>query len=513
MAEVGLSEYCEEVKELIKAGALDEATAICRHLLEQFPKYIMPYRLLGEVCLEREEYGEAANLFTRVLGADPEDVVAHVGLTVVYDEEKNLDEAIWHLERAFEMAPGNPEIRQELKRLYGQREGKEPSRVKLTPAALGRLYFKEGLYERAMAEFRALLEQDPERVDLKVALAEALWRQGRHREAAEACQEILEVLPNCLKANLISGLIWRESGQAEEGEALFLLAQAMDPEGLFAQEFLSKDMPWLPERVLIPRLEEIPAPPMKEAKPEKVAPPLPEMGEAVEGVPEWLKEMEEKAEEAVPPPPAEEVPEWLKGLVRPAEEVEAEEVSPPEEVPEWLREFKGEAEVAEEAVEGEFKVAEAPPVEVRPEEEMPPPPVVAVPEEEEVVPEAIVEEVEEEVPEAVVEEVVAEEAEVPPTIDGLLERLASHPEDHQARLGLVRLYLAQGEREEALPHLRGLVREGQLLQDAIQELEAVAQEAPEHLPTQQLLGDAYMKAGRLEEAIEKYRWLRGRIKS
>jgi len=47
----------------------------------------------------------------------------------------------------------------------------------------------------------------------------------------------------------------------------------------------------------------------------------------------------------------------------------------------------------------------------------------------------------------------------------------------------------------------------------IEDLEAAAQEAPEHLPTQQLLGDAYMKGGRLEKALEKYRWLRERLKS
>ncbi|MFQ5886321.1 MAG: tetratricopeptide repeat protein, partial [Anaerolineae bacterium] len=403
MVEIGLGEYCDEVKELIKAQSIDEAIAICRHILERFPKYIMPYRLLGEAALEREEYDEAASLFTRVLGANPEDVIAHVGLAVVHDGKKELEEAIWHLERAFELAPGNTEIRQELKRLYGEREGVEPPRVKLTPAALARLYLREGLYDRAITELRPLLKEDRDRVDLKVALAEALWQEGRRREAAESCQEILELLPNCLKTNLILGLIWKESGQKEEGETLLVRAQALDPENRVAQELFGEASPLPPEKVLLPRLEEIPTPPpvpeveeialpkpeeaveemaeeempdwlrtlhevtAEEVEAEELRPeieaklPTEEVPEAVpppEEVPDWLRELKELPEEA---PPPEEVPDWLERLAPPPGEEVEEAVAPPtppEEMPDWLRELK---EVPEEGGE-EAERVEAPPL-------------------------------------------------------------------------------------------------------------------------------------------------------
>jgi len=536
MAEIGLGEYCDEVKELIKAQSIDEAIVICRHILERFPKYIMPYRLLGEAALEREEYDEAASLFTRVLGANPEDVIAHVGLAVVHDEKKEPEEAIWHLERAFELAPGNMEIRQELKRLYGEREGVEPPRVKLTPAALARLYLREGLYDRAITELRPLLKEDPDRVDLKLALAEALWREGRRREAAESCQEILELLPNCLKANLILGVIWKESGQEEEGETLLARAQTLDPENGVAQGLFGEASPLPPEKVLLPRLEEIPAPPpLPEV--EEVAPPL-EPEEAVEEIaeeemPEWLRRLHEVAaeevEEKLPTeelpeaaPPPEEVPDWLQALkelseeARPPEEVAdwlerlappVEEVAPPtppEEMPDWLRELKEEA--PEEAIE-EAEWEEAPPLaeeEVELAEALPAQPI----EEEVTIEEAppIAEEIVEEAPAEIIE--VA-----PPTIEGYLDRLAAEPGDHEVRLGLARAYLAQGERDEALTHYRTIIHsEATLIGEVIEDLEAAAQEAPEHLPTQQLLGDAYMKSGRLQEALEKYRWLRERLK-
>jgi thioredoxin-like negative regulator of GroEL len=114
--------------------------------------------------------------------------------------------------------------------------------------------------------------------------------------------------------------------------------------------------------------------------------------------------------------------------------------------------------------------------------------------------------------EEIVEEAPVEEVPLT-TIEGYLDRLAAEPQDHEARLGLARAYLAQGERDQALTHYRTIIHsEATLIGEVIEDLEAAAQETPEHLPTQQLLGDAYMKSGRLEEALEKYRWLRERLK-
>ena len=166
MAEVTLSKYCEEAKELIRSESYDHAIGICRHMLKHYPKYLRAYRLLGEACLEKEDYVEAANFFKRVLGADMEDMVVYVGLGIIFNEQSALDEAIWQLERAFDLNPGNAEIRGELQRLYGDRDGAPPPKLKLTSAALGRLYLREELYQRAIDEFKGVLRDDPERPDI-----------------------------------------------------------------------------------------------------------------------------------------------------------------------------------------------------------------------------------------------------------------------------------------------------------------------------------------------------------
>jgi tetratricopeptide (TPR) repeat protein len=362
MAEVNLQDYCEEAKELIRSDSYDQAIAVCRHILEHFPKHITSYRLLGEACLEKGDYVEAANLFKRVLSVDLEDVIAYVGLGIIYDEQGALEEAIWQLERAFELTPGNAEIRRELQRLYQERDGTAPPRLRLTPAALGRLYLKEELYERAIDEFRGVLEEDPDRPDIQVALAQALWWSDQRREAAEVCKDILDKLPNCLKANLILGEILLNSDREEEGQTLLRKAQALDPENIVAQELFREQSPLPLHAVSVRRLEEeeleaeakeiSPAPPEEEAEPEEAPPPTDE-AELEEAMPDWLRKLREGEkrsgdEEYEAPPQAEETPDWLReleeGIPQGAEPttLPSEEGLPTSEaeMPSWLRELE-----------------------------------------------------------------------------------------------------------------------------------------------------------------------------
>ncbi|MBN1658473.1 MAG: tetratricopeptide repeat protein, partial [Anaerolineae bacterium] len=251
MPEIRLQEYTAKIKELIHNDLHDDAIAHCQHILRHHPKHIETYSLLGEACLEKQMLREAIEFFQRTLSADPESFIARVGLGIIYDAQGAFPEAVWQFERAFELAPGNSEVRRELQRLYAQRDGAEKTRLKLTRGALGRLYSRNGLYERAIAEFHAVLRDEPDLPDVRVALAEALWREGRRLEAVETCLDILEALPNCLKANLILGEIWVRGGHEDAGEDKLRLARELDPENLMAQELMGRESPLPPQEVYL----------------------------------------------------------------------------------------------------------------------------------------------------------------------------------------------------------------------------------------------------------------------
>ncbi len=203
MAKVSLRAYNREIEAMIDRNQLDEAIAHCQHLLKTFPKHLETYRLLGKAYLEAKRYNEAADIFSRVLAAEPGDFVANVGMSIIRDEQNKLDDAIWHMERAFDVQSANPAIQAELQRLYGRRDGVPPPRIRLTRSALANMYLRGELYPQAISEAKNILEEDPGRADIQVLLARAYFQSGQKKDAADAASAVLKRYPHCREANLI----------------------------------------------------------------------------------------------------------------------------------------------------------------------------------------------------------------------------------------------------------------------------------------------------------------------
>ena len=184
MAEIPLRAYVEEINSLVDKKQVDEAIAHCKHILTYYPKHLGTYQALGKALLEKGRHADAADIFQRVLAAIPDDYVSHVGMSIVREDESNVEGALWHMERAFEVMPSNSAIQEELRRLYGRRDGVMPPRTRLTRGALARLYAKGALYAQAEAELKKALADDPDRFDLANILAQVYWQTNRRKEAA-----------------------------------------------------------------------------------------------------------------------------------------------------------------------------------------------------------------------------------------------------------------------------------------------------------------------------------------
>ncbi len=389
MNQISLAEYRQQIEDAIQDGRYEEAVAHGRHILERYPKDIGSYWLLGKAMLEAGQNDQAMDMFQRVLSANPEHMLAWVGMSETAQRRDDLEDAIWYLQRAFELATDNEAVAQELRRLYGELEGSEPKRLQLTESALAKLYLRGDLLTRAITELRGLVEDHPERLDLRVALAEALWRDGQRLQASQVCQGILDEQPYVLKANLILGEIWSSSGRMIEAEAYLDRAEALDPENEMAQELFGSASPvptqepqiepithedvhgeeepdWLIEmekpvpaevdetmgaEIEIPAwLQELAGEPAPEgpAEPEEEELPAPAEPEAAPPAEVTAPEEEEALEERLAPEqvapetmPEEDVLDWLDEL---EEEEEEEEVLPgadeEEEVPAWLTEIE-----------------------------------------------------------------------------------------------------------------------------------------------------------------------------
>jgi len=76
--------------------------------------------------------------------------------------------------------------------------------------------------------------------------------------------------------------------------------------------------------------------------------------------------------------------------------------------------------------------------------------------------------------------------------------------DHAARLTLARALWEVGEISEAMDHYGRLIKSNAKSADVTQDLERYAQERPDGPGVLRTLGDAYMKYGALDKALEVY---------
>src|SRR5512139_2559997 len=228
MAKVSLRAYNRDIETMIDRGQFDEAIAHCRHILESYSKHLETYRMLGKAYLEYKRYGEAVDIFTRVLVSVPNDFVSNVGMSIIRDEQDKLDDAIWHMERAFEAQPSNAAIQSELQRLYGRRDGVTPPRIRMTRGALAHMYMQGELYPQAISETRSVLQEDQGRGDMQVLLAKAYFKSGQKNDAASAASNVLKRYPYCLDANLVLAEILG-SDRPESAQVYRKRVIALDP--------------------------------------------------------------------------------------------------------------------------------------------------------------------------------------------------------------------------------------------------------------------------------------------
>ena len=226
---INLRAYLARLEEHLRAHATDEVVHHCRHILQYFPKHVDTYRLLGRALLYNARWDEASAVLLRVLAVYPDDYVAHLGLAEVYGERNKGNDAIWHLERAFEHEPNNEELIASLRDLYKRFRGAEYGKIQLTAGAIARQYGRNGLYEQAIDTLRQTLEGHGDRVDLRLLLAQMMWGADQTVEAAEVALDVLNLLPDCLEANRILTRLWLLEDRPSDAQRYINRIEALDP--------------------------------------------------------------------------------------------------------------------------------------------------------------------------------------------------------------------------------------------------------------------------------------------
>ncbi len=228
MATITLRAICDQARRLLEQNDIDRSIAVAQHILEHFPDNLEAHRILGEAYLASRQFDQAQEAFSRVLYADPENIPALVGLGITYERQGKVDRAVRQFEQALEIKSDLKELREQLLRLYTDSWGAERAQLRLSKPGLARLYAKGHMFPQAIQEFRSVINDDPERFDARVGLAEVLWRDGQEEAAALTCEEMLARRHDVLKANLLLGYMKLAAGDPQ-GQHYWNVAQRLDP--------------------------------------------------------------------------------------------------------------------------------------------------------------------------------------------------------------------------------------------------------------------------------------------
>src|SRR5205823_3544053 len=94
----------ESARAALIGGQVEAALAPCHAILERYPKHVEANCLLAEARREMRQLPQAAELFELVLAADPESLIAHWGMSTIFEEQGDLAAALFELECAWDAA-------------------------------------------------------------------------------------------------------------------------------------------------------------------------------------------------------------------------------------------------------------------------------------------------------------------------------------------------------------------------------------------------------------------------
>jgi choline-sulfatase len=229
-------------------SAFDEVVRTLRKVLDEDPKVIDAWFMLGNVHASRGKSAEAIGFFKRALALKPDDEMAVINMANAYRNLGRDEEALVGYQRFLQLDPRNAQVRYEAAQILIDRgqldEGAQhlQQALELEPKmaaarnALGVVAIKRGDLPGAEREIKAALDQKP---DVRLAhfnLALIAEERRQPHVAIDEYQKEIAAHPNAFKAAFNLGRLYEQMGNRALQEASFQKAIEMNPnfaEGYF----------------------------------------------------------------------------------------------------------------------------------------------------------------------------------------------------------------------------------------------------------------------------------------
>ena len=258
---------------LARAGRHEEAEASYRRALELEPEYALSYQGLGQLAFRRGANDIAASYFRRAVAVDSTLAVAHNNLGHIHHRKGDVEVAVRHYERAVRHEPGHAQYLLNLGLAYRalgrfdrslamvERAASLDSTLQNLEVILASLYLADqrlpealssyrdlvdkgggagahtGLgdvyamlsdLDKSAAQYRRVLQLDPDNPEVHHKLARVLDFQGNLPEAIQLLEKAVRLDETSVPALQSLALLYGKESRTEDAERALSKARALD---------------------------------------------------------------------------------------------------------------------------------------------------------------------------------------------------------------------------------------------------------------------------------------------
>ncbi|MCY3896090.1 MAG: tetratricopeptide repeat protein [Chloroflexi bacterium] len=228
------SEAAHLARQALADGESERARSIAERLLAEFASY-PPARLVRALLAEQVNDSDSAlDDLRAVTSVEPTNAEARAAQARLFQRRGDTDRARMAARQAVELIPTDPEVLATALEILNV----EADSLEASAAVLARVHLNCGWPDLAERHARAAVTQSPERVDVRLTLAEALWRLGRLPACEAECRVVADQAEECVRAAVMRAHILSERGRTAEGQELLDRIGRIDPEFREARELL-----------------------------------------------------------------------------------------------------------------------------------------------------------------------------------------------------------------------------------------------------------------------------------
>jgi tetratricopeptide (TPR) repeat protein len=247
-----------------RTGRIRDAIETAQDTLKRDPKNVAAHKLLGRIYLHslgdmqngasQQVLDRAISEYKQISALDPTDIQSHLVLGQLYTVNHDSQLAQQEFEAAQKIDPDSEDVALNLARLYGEsgdirkaidtlKAVPEDDRSAKLAFALGAGYDQIKDTKDAVAAYQQAVDMDPDNLDAKRALAQALLNNNQLSDAEHAYQEIATADPQDAQALVRIAECQRRQGHYEPALATLKKAQALssDSEEIQFNEALTYD--------------------------------------------------------------------------------------------------------------------------------------------------------------------------------------------------------------------------------------------------------------------------------